>query len=39
MVFSVFNASGVLPTVLGLYDIPYRKNSMHKTAWAEPYIR
>jgi hypothetical protein len=31
MVFSVFNASGVLPTVQGLYDILYRKNWMQKT--------
>jgi hypothetical protein len=31
MVFSVFNASGVLPTVQGLYDILYRKNLMQKT--------
>jgi len=30
MVFSVFNASGVLPTVQGLYDIPYRKNLMQE---------
>jgi hypothetical protein len=34
MVFSVFNASGVLPTVQGLYDIPYRKNLMQKTTQA-----
>lgn len=38
MVFSVFNASGVLPTVQGLYDIPYRKNLMHKTTQAR-YLR